>query len=322
MKRPRLDPWLACRGLHVLGLTLGLLAGCATGAKLDSAPVHAAAPAPAPAPVTWGRDGDLAVGPLLWQVESRDGPALFLFGTMHTETAASIRPEVWARFRTARTVAFETDVTAFTGPAMMAKALLPPDQSLDTLVGAEAWTRLRDYLKTAIPEPALTRLRPWFVASFVLVQASGLKPGDEPMDLALMKAGRDAGKTLRFLETPDEQLDLIARTLDARTVAALALRLEALPGVLQRMTSAYRAGDVGALEAVLADPEARLALGTEQARVLLGARNERWLPVVEQMVAEGGGFLAVGAGHVPGTDGLVALLRGRGYQVTRVPNAR
>jgi uncharacterized protein len=137
-----------------------------------------------------------------------------------------------------------------------------------------------------------------------------------------MKAGRDLGKTLRFLETPDEQLDLLARTLDAKAVAALAMRLEALPGVLQRMTTAYRAGDVRALEALLADPEARLALGSEQARVLLGARNERWLPVVEQMAAEGGGFLAVGAGHLPGMDGLVALLRARGYQVTRVSNAR
>jgi uncharacterized protein YbaP (TraB family) len=326
MKRLRLDAWLARRGLHVLGLALGLLAGCATGAKPTPAPVRpaapAAAPAPTPAAVMWGRDGDLAVGPLLWQVERRDGRALFLFGTMHTEMAASIRPEVWERFRGSRTVAFETDVTAFTGPAMMAKAILPPDQSLDTLVGAEAWTRLRDYLKSAIPEPALTRLRPWFVVSFVLVQASGLKPGDEPMDLALMKAGRDLGKTLRFLETPDEQLDLLARTLDAKAVAALAMRLEALPGVLQRMTTAYRAGDVRALEALLADPEARLALGSEQARVLLGARNERWLPVVEQMAAEGGGFLAVGAGHLPGMDGLVALLRARGYQVTRVSNAR
>jgi TraB/PrgY/gumN family len=61
----------------------------------------------------------------------------------------------------------------------------------------------------------------------------------------------------------------------------------------------------------LADREARLGLGEEQLRLLLGARIERWLPFVEQLVAEGGGFLAIGAGHLPGADGLVALLRAR-----------
>jgi uncharacterized protein YbaP (TraB family) len=308
----------------VLGLAVGLLVGCAGGGSPapTPAPTQAPAAAPAPAPVTWGRDGDLAVGPLLWQVESRDGRPLFLFGTLHTETGASVRQEVWARFRASRTVALETDITAFTGRAMMAKALLPPGESLDTLVGNEAWPRLRDHLKSAIPEAALVRLRPWFVVSFVLMQASGLKPGDDPMDLALMKAGRDAGKTLRFLETPDDQIDLVARTFDGKAVAALAMRLEALPGVLQRVTSTYRAGDVRGLEAVLVDREARLALGDDQVRGLLGARNERWLPLVEQLVAEGGAFVAVGAGHLPGPDGLVALLRARGYQVTRVPAGR
>jgi uncharacterized protein YbaP (TraB family) len=88
------------------------------------------------------------------------------------------------------------------------------------------------------------------------------------------------------------------------------------------MTAAYRTGDVRGLEAVLTDEQHRLGLSEDQLRLLLGARNERWLPFVEKLVAEGGGFLAAGAGHLPGTDGLVALLRARGYQVTRVPAAR
>jgi uncharacterized protein len=326
MRLMRLDPRVARRGLRALGLALGLLAGCAIGARPTATPTAtptpALVPAPAPTPLAWGRDDDLAAGPLLWQVDGRGGAPLFLFGTMHTETAASVPPAAWERFRASRALALETDVTAVSGPAMLSKALLPPGESLDTLLGAEAWTRLRDHLRSTIPEPALARLRPWFVVSLVLLQASGLTPGDDPMDLALMKAGRDAGKTLRFLESADEQIDLVARTFDVKAVAALATHLEAVPAVLQRMTAAYQAGDVRALEAVVADKESRLGLGEDQVRLLLGARNERWLPFVEQLVAEGGGFLAVGAGHLPGTDGLVALLRARGYQVTRVPAAR
>jgi uncharacterized protein YbaP (TraB family) len=319
--------WL--RDLCRLGLALGLLAGCATGGKpapppastRTPPPAPAVAPAPAPAPVAWGRDGDLAVGPPLWQVEGRNGTPLFLFGTMHTELTASVPPEVWERLRASRTLAFEADVAALGVQAVMAKALLPPGESLDTLLGAEAWARLRDYLKSTVPEAALVRLRPWFVVTLVVLKASGLKPGDDPMDLGLMKAGRDAGKTLLFLETADEQIDLLARTFDARVVAALATNLDAVPELLQQMTTAYRTGDLRGIEAILADKEYRLGLGEDAARLLLGARNERWLPFVEKLVAEGGGFVAVGVGHLPGTDGLVALLRARGYQVTRVPAA-
>src|SRR5262245_64225598 len=224
------------RVLCGLGLALGLLAGCATGGKPAPTPVPApaAAPAPAPAaPVAWGRDGDLAVGPFLWQVEGRNGATLFLFGTIHTEPGAAVPPAAWERVRTSRTLALEADVTALGVQAVMAKALLPPGESLSTLVGPEAWARLRDFLKDSLPETALARLRPWFVVTLVVLKATGAKPGVDPMDLALMKAGRDAGMTLRFLETAEEQIDLLARTFDASVLAALAAHLDALPGVIQ-----------------------------------------------------------------------------------------
>jgi hypothetical protein len=317
---------LVLRSLGVLGLALGLLAGCASGRTPvpvpAPAPVPTVAPAPVPARPPWGRESDLAAGPLLWQVEGRRGAALFLFGTLHTEPGASVPPEVWERVRAARTLAFEADVTGLGVQAVMAKALLPSGESLATQLGTDAWARLRDYLAGAIPEAALIRLRPWFVVTLVVLKASGVTPGADPMDLALMKAGRDAGKALRFLETADEQIDLLARTFDARVLAALVAHLDTLPGLVERITRAYRTGDLRALEAVMADRESRLGLGEDEARLLLGARNERWLPFVEKLADEGGGFLAVGAGHLPGADGLVALLRGRGYQVTRVPVRR
>jgi len=53
-------------------------------------------------------------------------------------------------------------------------------------------------------------------------------------------------------------------------------------------------------------------------RLLLSARNERWIPFLEQLAHEGGAFVAVGAAHLVGKDGVVALLRAHGYRVARV----
>jgi uncharacterized protein YbaP (TraB family) len=47
-------------------------------------------------------------------------------------------------------------------------------------------------------------------------------------------------------------------------------------------------------------------------------RNAAWIPQLEKIFAQGGAFIAVGADHLIGDKGVVALLRGRGYTVTRI----
>ena len=81
-----------------------------------------------------------------------------------------------------------------------------------------------------------------------------------------------------------------------------------------------------ALETALGELEGGLAsafssgMAAEQLETLFGTRNERWLGMIEAMAADGGrGFVAVGAGHLVGKRGLVALLRKRGHTVVRIP---
>jgi uncharacterized protein YbaP (TraB family) len=47
-------------------------------------------------------------------------------------------------------------------------------------------------------------------------------------------------------------------------------------------------------------------------------RNARWIPRLEELFATGDVFVAVGADHLIGDKGVVALLRGRGFTVTRI----
>lgn len=50
----------------------------------------------------------------------------------------------------------------------------------------------------------------------------------------------------------------------------------------------------------------------------LDQRNQNWIPVIESLIAEGSVFIAVGAGHLPGDQGVIQLLKEAGYTLTPI----
>ncbi|MDF6666670.1 TraB/GumN family protein, partial [Escherichia coli] len=53
-------------------------------------------------------------------------------------------------------------------------------------------------------------------------------------------------------------------------------------------------------------------------RLMVHDRNLSWMPRLRQALDAGGAVVAVGAAHLPGSDGLIALLRADGYQVNDI----
>ena len=78
---------------------------------------------------------------------------------------------------------------------------------------------------------------------------------------------------------------------------------------LGQMRATYDAGDL--------DGMARLLIVPRIAPRLVYARNDRWLPALEHMLADRGGFVAVGLAHLIGDRGLPELLARAGYTVIR-----
>ena len=76
-----------------------------------------------------------------------------------------------------------------------------------------------------------------------------------------------------------------------------------------QLRAAYRASDLPALARMLLDPV--------RGDRLLAERNRRWAPRIERYLERGGGFVAVGLGHLLGDSGLLAMLAREGYRVTR-----
>jgi uncharacterized protein YbaP (TraB family) len=218
----------------------------------------------------------------------------------------------------------EADPASLGPSAAMQAMMLPAEQSLSAIVGAELWGRLTTELGGEVPEAALDRLRPWAV-SVVFVQhwvrghlASSPSDG---MDLTIIAGARSREQPLVFLEEAQWQLDLIGDIPDAYFLDSLA-EMVGEEGEAERqiagLVESYVHGDLPAIEAIVFDPE-DMARTPEYYDLFLYRRNAAWMVTLEPLLRDqGNAFVAVGLAHMLGPRGLVEGLRAKGFTVTRL----
>ncbi|HST45616.1 MAG TPA: TraB/GumN family protein [Luteimonas sp.] len=250
----------------------------------------------------------------------------FLFGTIHFGSEAELgldAASLATALASADTLVGEIDVDTVAGPALDHYRWLPPGQPLSTLVDADAWSMARHLLPDIAPE-TLERMKPWMVLA--LVEARGESLGEDTLDVRLQRMARARGMPLVQLETLEDQL----RALDCVPPDAQALVLQErlkTPWVLremsQRALAHYRGRDLGAwLDDVDRMPglgDAARAIEQQARRCLVEDRNARWMPALLSLLSAGGRYVAVGAIHLPGEQGLLAALARAGYRIEAEP---
>lgn len=208
------------------------------------------------------------------------------------------------------------------GAVMLDKGRFPAQAGLAAAVGAERWQRLQPWLQRHGLAPALVEgLEPWALA-LLLTSAEFARLGLEPdagVEAQLRaRAGADS-KPVAGLETVEYQLGLF----DTLPPAA---QLELLDGTLDdlaeadadfaRLVAAWRSGDDATLEALLAEAYAGMP---ELYEALVHRRNADWVPRVRALLGQRDDVLVVvGALHLVGDRGLVALLERQGLEVQRL----
>jgi uncharacterized protein YbaP (TraB family) len=86
---------------------------------------------------------------------------------------------------------------------------------------------------------------------------------------------------------------------------------------MAKLTDLWQAGDV---DGIARDFDAEMRATPLLRERLLVARNKRWADWIAGIMARPGKvFIAVGAGHLGGPDGLLAQLRARGLAVEKLP---
>ncbi|WP_421789464.1 TraB/GumN family protein [Hyphobacterium sp.] len=271
--------------------------------------------------------GSAFAGPSLWHIEDEDSD-IYVFGTVHI-----LRPgmdwqtdEIMTAFNAADTVYFEAPVNdpaeaAAMQQLVMANALNPAGTTLSSLVNEDTWARIESFApQVGASGAALEPLRPWMATiqlgvGFIIV--SGYDPASG-VESTLWPLASEAGKTLAYFETVEEQIGFFAnmpQDVEVRLLEQTMAEFEAAPEQLDDLVTSWANGDQAEIDRVMND-EMR-AEAPEVHDVIIVQRNLRWADEIETML-EGSGttFIAVGSGHLPGEEGVIALLRERGIEVS------
>lgn len=277
----------------------------------------------------------------LWQARRADGAELVILGTYHMadprHDAVLARLAPLLQQATALLVeagpeeerALKRDIAA--DPSLL---FLPDGPSLMEQMPPEDWETVAAALKARnIPPFMAAKMRPWYLATMLAIA---------PCDMAEVTAGRGLdhrvmdeaaalGLPIRALEphttlfrifarlTPDQQLDMLRSSL------VMEDRIEDFAATL---SAGYFAGESRKVWEYLRltshalpgyTPERADAEFAMMEQVLMIERNRMWIPVIEaeadQARGQGPVFVAFGALHLAGREGVLALLAARGWDV-------
>jgi uncharacterized protein YbaP (TraB family) len=272
---------------------------------------------------------------LFWKIEREGLPPSYLLGTAHVTDPRvnALPPETRTALWGAATVALELkelrshQEVAMAGMRNARLMVMPPGQSLWDLIPDEDEAAIRGNVN--LPpgtHGSLFGYQPWVVAgmlSIPLCEMERKAKGEIILDSRIAQIAGEMNTPLIGLETVEEQLSVFsAMPLDvqARYLVAVARLGPRIGDYFETLVALYEQRNVVAYMPLVlhteevSDDDMKIYAFVEED--LLRKRNHRMAERSANLLAQGNVFIAVGALHLPGAEGLVELIRKAGYKVT------
>lgn len=273
---------------------------------------------------------------LLWKITGKGLKApSYLMGTHHLAPLSiidSIKGMQTALNSTTQVIG-ELNMSDIHKPAniqlLQQKMMIECDTTLQTLLSPSDYDTVnkftKEYLNFDLSQ--MPKVKPAFISNNAVVVIYMKHIGNfnpqEQLDSYFQKQGTEKGKKIEALETLDFQLNILYNSSSLQRQAQLLVcGLSDIPQAindLKRLTEAYIAQNLNLMLKISeerrgnsCDPSPR------EMESMITARNQTWAKKLPTLIETAPSFIAVGALHLPGEEGLINLLRAQGYQIEAV----
>lgn len=263
----------------------------------------------------------------VWKVTSGDH-SLYIGGTIHILAPEDypLPEEYETAYKQASTLVFETDMAAVNTVEFQQKMLgmmtYTDGRSLQDDLSKQNYSKLEAHLaQRGIPIAQMAAMKPSLISiTLSIIELQGLGFTSEGVDQFYADKGSKAGKTIQWLETPDEQLSFLANLGgdDNDALIEYTLRdIKKMPTMIGDMRTSWREGDMQKLADLSIVPFKK-----DYAQIyqdLIVTRNANWMPHIQDMLKTANvEFILVGAMHLAGEDSVLKQLKAQGYSVEKL----
>lgn len=273
---------------------------------------------------------------LLWRITGGNcyKPS-YMFGTIHLESASYIDsvPGLSEVIGCVDAVYGEVVQDEMMSKTVMSKvlkqSLAPADSTIDRLLTPEQYKMVdgvvSSYMMGLIGLDRLSKLKPMaIVMQLEAMQMAKYFPDFKSLagggiDMAVQSRGSELGKYVGGFETVEQQISIAyGSTLkeQARELVEMCEKDKEFGENNRQLCELYHSQDFKALQQHLFDPEKGMS-GEEQERMCY-SRNRKWMEKIVTTLPVQSMLIVVGAAHLMGEQGLIELLRSRGYVVEAV----
>ena len=205
---------------------------------------------------------------------------------------------------------------------MMSQIKLPKGQTLSSLYTEEQLKTIDEFVTSilGVGVKSFDAFKPVMVSSslqvFIAMKLYPNYDAKEAIDSYMQSKAKKDKKTVDGLETIDFQLNLLYNEpleKQAADLLEIAENSKESEEAIIKLTELYRQQDLeGMWKLMLEDTE------LEEMEALIFERNRNWVAQMKEMMPAAPTMFVIGAGHLPGEQGLIKLLETEGYKLEPV----
>ena len=266
---------------------------------------------------------------LFWKASSANN-VVYLLGSIHlgSKSMYPLPHEIEDAFEKSTALVVEVDINHVDKEKLQAlileTGLYPDDDLLWNHVSKETRANLEEFCSTyGVPAQLFAKMKPWMVsvaAGEIAMAKMGMDPELGIDKYFLDKAGKTKDqKRVVEIESAEWQIKLLSGFADDVQGTLLASAMEdmaKLPEKMKQVREAWLSGDADTVDKLLSE-SSRVPEHVKKA--MLADRNLHMADVADQFLkGKEQVFVVVGAAHFVGKDGVVAILKNRGYKLEQV----